>query len=1605
MKKVIAALLSTILVFSTAIVGIPPLRAKAEGNTQTAGSVLNAEGVVPYDKNSPIAGNIYGTDKAPFLLSEMNELYVLYSGKFSAGTLFKSMTFDDLSMKITSSSDGNSFVKTPNVSNYTVSQKTLMPDAGDTYRYRFVKGVGFDPTGSGRKDYAAYVGVLRTGDSTYNMHCFVVKPGSTTIYSIDLGTTNWVGSHPDDYELMTNFMAITAGDYDGDHKDSIIVYYCGDKRSSKTDAYVLFEVKFNGSSLSKTKVLDLSTVIKNDDSLTSDDCKLKPIVSLTTGDFDDDQTEEFAYSVGFHNTSSDKKDGWKNKAVSTMDYFATAVGVVDYSGKWSAITPARLYTKGARTSLSGNTEVFPYTIIQGGAISGGDLNGDGKDEIVLVGYSSYTVTATFESGKMTSVSGVGDLDKLNYYTSIITCNGSSCTASDINTISHNEFNKASVEKFQNQFYVYPQIAVECVATNGKNQAEDVFVGGSFYSYKAGAPSHLYSVKVATQHFNTILDDKTGTDSYFFGSTAVGNFDNNGAGREQIFYAVWFRADGKDEYNSYVGIAGGAEYNDQTTNGEITKFGTVTTYACSNTRGEYSSYFDGDGSKADKEMKGVYCNVAPVAVDVDNDGLLARYSKTGYVYTDPEVVAVLEAAPYFSKIDDMGGYDDPCGTSYSISTSYEYSTSSGDSVSFGAGFAGEVSAGFGKMALELGYSLEWSQEFEDAYSETSTTTWSAQYEDIVCIKRTPVAVYCYDIYQNGKWIENGHTIEVPLAPTAYSLSIDEYNEFVDEYNSLVGKNTFKKITTGDLPANHQGNPFGYYSSWNQAGTGGQALSSSTYALGYNGGFLASELSKAASTSESTSMSHGFSYSLTLQFGGGVGGSGGEAWAGGYVNLDYGHSTGSSTTKGTEKAVSGQVQNIRSSALASVMTASEVKQYAFTWELGKWTRQLTTNGNNVPFYGYVTTGVTAPLDPPTNLSAIFTSTDETTNVKIEWDIPEGIPNGPELKGYYIYDNGEQVNKNLYIPTDTSSRVTYIHNGVSYGSKHAYTVKAVSMLNGVELSSVESEEVDIGWVTTGNIIDRIYKDETYTSDPLKDRYVIMMSDGSEFPFFVTNGKNGTDGIDGLDGVDGKSAYEIAVANGYEGSESEWLGLIGATCAKEGKHSFKNYSIPATCGQQGITVKVCEICGWAEVEVADAKQHNYQAVQTVEPTCQAKGYTIYKCNSCGDFYISDETDSLTHSWATKTVKNTCCTEGYTVKYCVLCGVVDSYDISAAAGHKYEQEKVIEPTCMTKGYTVSKCSVCGDEIITDETDFANHNYETESHEATCIDAGFITHTCTVCSSMYITNYTAALGHDYIEETVSPTCSQKGYTVYTCQREGCDETHIADITNTVPHSFKDKVVKNTCLTDGYTIHYCEFCGYQQIIDETAAKNHTYEVLQIIAPTCTAKGYTIYCCKDCGSSYKGDETDFAEHTPGGWICDDSENGHYIRKCEKCSIILEEKTVSFVIGGNTEEGTDIPVSAGETVVLKYGSELVLASGTLQSKKLMYSSSDPTIATVDENGVITAENSGTVTITVTDKETGISTSFNVEVKMTWWQKIHKILDSILFFRALFMLFGVTV
>lgn len=52
---------------------------------------------------------------------------------------------------------------------------------------------------------------------------------------------------------------------------------------------------------------------------------------------------------------------------------------------------------------------------------------------------------------------------------------------------------------------------------------------------------------------------------------------------------------------------------------------------------------------------------------------------------------------------------------------------------------------------------------------------------------------------------------------------------------------------------------------------------------------------------------------------------------------------------------------------------------------------------------------------------------------------------------------------------------------------------------------------------------------------------------------GRDGVDGRDGIDGDDGRSAYEVAVANGFEGNEEAWLESLRGQDGRDGKDGAK--------------------------------------------------------------------------------------------------------------------------------------------------------------------------------------------------------------------------------------------------------------------------------------------------------------------------------------------------------------------------------------------------------------------------------------------------------------------
>lgn len=88
-----------------------------------------------------------------------------------------------------------------------------------------------------------------------------------------------------------------------------------------------------------------------------------------------------------------------------------------------------------------------------------------------------------------------------------------------------------------------------------------------------------------------------------------------------------------------------------------------------------------------------------------------------------------------------------------------------------------------------------------------------------------------------------------------------------------------------------------------------------------------------------------------------------------------------------------------------------------------------------------------------------------------------------------------------------------------------------------------------------------------------------------------------------------------------------------------------------------------------------------------------------------------------------------------------------------------------------------------------------------------------------------------------------------------------------------------------------------------------------------------------------------------------------------------------------------------------QIKLNTSGIDSSSVVYTSSNPKVATVDSKGNITAVGPGESVVTASIPGTAIQTQVPVKVNLTWWQKIHYILNSIAIFRTIFMLLGIDV
>ena len=480
---------------------------------------------------------------------------------------------------------------------------------------------------------------------------------------------------------------------------------------------------------------------------------------------------------------------------------------------------------------------------------------------------------------------------------------------------------------------------------------------------------------------------------------AGNFDGNDEGREQILCVTGLEKY-HYQYESYSKL-----YCIYNTGGGTNEDGSVAedSWACSETE----NYLF-------KSKKPCYITVA--ATDTGDDSTIVALNRVDRTYSEPGVLAVLEAPPYFREIGD--------GDTGNSQTVYGTTSTSGSGYSNNVGFSAGITFGYEADTLlgGGGWEVTIDNSFNWGFANTTEVSFSTNFandtgDNLVVVYRSPVVGYEY-LDQDG----NALTITKTGLPAVNMIPVEDYNEAVAQYTS---KN-LDPIPDGLLSS--PGDPQSYRSTTEGLDEAVEGSSDSNPSwIQYSGQGTVEQSIETTQTREND-----FTYELDIQ---------GSLWGkvfggklGGQAGVQYSHGISWSSGQGT--LMSGSV------------TGQQETGYDFQWRFATWTTQL--NGSDVPVLGYLVRDVVAPPSPGANLQVSHVS--ETT-ATITWE--PGTRSSQQYRIYRLTDDGVYV----LVSAVSGSTYEYTLSGLLPGEPYTYVVRGVAYEeDGDEQESVDSSRLTV-------------------------------------------------------------------------------------------------------------------------------------------------------------------------------------------------------------------------------------------------------------------------------------------------------------------------------------------------------------------------------------------------------------------------------------------------------------------------------------------------------------------------------------------------------------------
>jgi len=263
---------------------------------------------------------------------------------------------------------------------------------------------------------------------------------------------------------------------------------------------------------------------------------------------------------------------------------------------------------------------------------------------------------------------------------------------------------------------------------------------------------------------------------------------------------------------------------------------------------------------------------------------------------------------------------------------------------------------------------------------------------------------------------------------------------------------------------------------------------------------------------------------------------------------------------------------------------------------------------------------------------------------------------------------------------------------------------------------------------------------------------------------------------------------------------------------------------------------------------------------------------------------------------------------------------------------------------------------------------------------------CTECGALVDSRTIEHTGHLHTHEVVvEPLCTVDGYRRTVCDDCNSIVSEVSIPASGVHPSYRIEQKAATCKEDGYVRYYCTKCG-DLVQDNVLPAGHKLVTI-VTDADCRTSGSKVTKCSVCGEVFSTESIPRKSHKWTEWKtvkeATTTSTGLMRRTCIYCGD-YDDKVIPMI----KVDPTGLKLSMNE-LSMNYKKTLTLYANILPedavyTNTIIWESSNTKVATVDQDGNVTAKGPGTATITAKTEDGQFSDTCNVTVSYTWLQYI---------------------